>query len=112
MTHRNAALLTTRRRGLAFALGMALCALLPLEAHATISPMGNVLCGVISIIYGNFGRALATLAVISLGVGAMLGKVSWGLALTVATGISVVFCAPSITSFMLISAGAGQGIGC
>jgi len=72
-------------------LGIALCVLLPANAYAVTSPMGAVLCAVVAIIYGNLGRAAATLSVISLGAGAMLGKVSWGLALTVALGIGVVF---------------------
>ncbi len=102
----------SRHLGAALAVGLALCVLLPANAHAVISPMGGVLCGIIEFIYGNFGRALATLAVISLGVGAMLGKVSWGLALTVAAGISVVFGAPFLTKWILGAAMAGAWIGC
>jgi type IV secretory pathway VirB2 component (pilin) len=64
---------------------------------AQATPMGNVLCDVVDfIIYGNLGRGLATLAIIIVGVGATLGKVSWGLAITVAVGISVVFGAYDI----------------
>jgi type IV secretory pathway VirB2 component (pilin) len=37
------------------------------------------------------GRGLATLAICIVGVGALLGKVSWGMAITVAIGISIVF---------------------
>ena len=63
------------------------------------SPMGFVLCSVARwIIYGNLGRGLATLAIVVVGAGAMLGKVSWGLAITVAVGISVVFGAPDIVA--------------
>jgi type IV secretory pathway VirB2 component (pilin) len=61
------------------------------------TPMGDVLCDVVDfVIYGNLGRGLATLAIIMVGVGAMLGKVSWGLAITVAVGISVIFGALGI----------------
>lgn len=88
----------SRRFALCFSLALAVLVCLPGDAYAAASPMGNVLCAIVAIAYGNFGRALATLAVISLGVGAMLGKVSWGLALTVATGISVVFNAHIIVS--------------
>jgi type IV secretion system protein VirB2 len=66
------------------------------------SPMGFVLCSVAKwIIYGNLGRGLATLAIVVVGVGATLGKVSWGLAITVAVGISVVFGAPQIVSALM-----------
>jgi len=66
------------------------------------SPMGFVLCSVAKwIIYGNLGRGLATLAIVVVGVGATLGKVSWGLAITVAVGISVVFGSPSIVTALM-----------
>ena len=61
-----------------------------------VTPMGDVLCTVIGWMTGNLGRGLATLAVSIIGVGAMLGKASWGLALTVGIGIAVIFNAPTI----------------
>src|ERR1700722_9468194 len=84
------------RKATVLMLGLALCVLLPENAHAANSPMGSVLCNIIGIIYGNLGRALATLAIIFLGIGALLAKVSWGLALTVCGGIGVIFSAPWI----------------
>lgn len=69
--------------------------------------MGNVLCKVVDMVMGNMGRGLATLAVIIIGVGATLGKVSWGLAITVAVGIAVIFNAGDIVDRL----GAGGG-GC
>jgi type IV secretory pathway VirB2 component (pilin) len=66
-------------------------------APSNNTPMGDVLCDVVGfVIYGNLGRGLATLAIIMVGIGAMLGKVSWGLAITVAVGISVIFGAIGI----------------
>ncbi|MCE2926149.1 MAG: TrbC/VirB2 family protein [Rickettsiales bacterium] len=65
------------------------------------TPMGQVLCTVVNFMYGNLGRGLATLAVITLGVGALLGKVSWGMAVTVGIGIAVMFNAEAITGMML-----------
>lgn len=75
-------------------------------AYAQQSPMGNVICGVVGIIYGNLGRGLAILSVIVVGIGATLGKVSWGLAITTAIGIAVVFGAVPLTAY-LISGNAG-----
>ena len=73
----------------------------------TDTPMGSVLCAVVGMIYGNLGRGLATLAIVIVGVGATLGKVSWGLAITVAVGISIIFNATSIAGTL------GSGIsGC
>src|SRR5579871_2273231 len=45
------------------------------------SPMGNVTCNILLFLLGNLGRAIAVLAIIVLGIGASLGKVSWGLAI-------------------------------
>ncbi|MDE3015517.1 MAG: TrbC/VirB2 family protein [Pseudomonadota bacterium] len=59
--------------------------------YAQTTPMGSVLCFILAIIYGNLGRAVAVMGVITLGFGAVLGKISWGPAITVAVGISIVF---------------------
>ena len=77
----------------------------------TNSPMGSVLCYVVSLVYGNLGRGLATLAVVIIGIGATLGKVSWGLAITVGIGIAVVFNANLIADAFINASGAGA-IGC
>lgn len=69
-------------------------------AMATNTPMGAVVCGIVSFFYGNLGQGLASLAVIVVGVGATMGKVSWGLAITVACGISVIFNAPNFVGYI------------
>ena len=81
---------------------VALVTLAPELAHADPeqTAMGNVLCKVVDMVYGNLGRGLATLAVIIIGVGATLGKVSWGLAITVGVGISVIFNAENIVDLL------------
>ena len=58
------------------------------------------LCGVISANMGSgkVGPAVASIAVIGLGVGASLGKVSWTSAVVVAVGIAVIFGYPTIVS--------------
>ena len=78
---------------------LALCA--TAYATSTYTPMGDVLCSVVDFFYGNLGRGLATLAIIVLGVGALLGKTSWGLALTVGVGISVMFGAEEIADLLV-----------
>ncbi len=74
-------------------------------ATTSTSPMGDVLCSIVLIVYGNLGRGIATLAVVVIGVGATLGKTSWGLAITVAVGIAVIFNAHAIVNVI------GGGIG-
>lgn len=73
----------------------------PALAAAGQSPMGNVICAIVGIIYGNLGRGLAVLAVIIVGVGGTLGKISWGMAITVAVGIATVFGAVPLVAYLI-----------
>lgn len=84
--------------------------LLPDVAFAVPTPMGNVLCVVVQWFTGNTGKGLATIAVTVIGIGALLGKVSWGMAIIVGIGIAIVFGAAGIVD-ALSSAGPGIG-GC
>lgn len=68
------------------------------------TPMGAVLCQMVEMTGGNFFRGLSTLAVVVVGIGATLGKVSWGLAITVAVGISVVGNAYGIAGLLGVGA--------
>lgn len=70
-------------------------------AQGQNSPMGEVLCNIVEIVYGNLGRGLASLAVIVIGVGATLGKTSWGLAMTVAVGIAVIFNGHIVVGYLI-----------
>ena len=82
-----------------FVLGFTMLSAEP--AMAQQSPMGNVICFIIGIIYGNLGRGLAVLAVIIVGVGATLGKVSWGLAMTVGIGVGTIFGAVPLVAYLI-----------
>lgn len=81
--------------------------MMPDFAHAagTNTPMGNVLCTVTNWFTGNTGKGLATIAVTIIGIGALLGKVSWGMAIIVGIGIAIVFGAATLVNTM----GAGTG---
>jgi len=69
--------------------------------------IGNAMCNVAGWFTGNTGQGLATLAIIVIGVGALMGKVSWGMAIIVGLGIALIFGAAT----MVTSIGAG-GSGC
>ena len=58
--------------------------------------IGDLLCKVADWFTGSIGQGIATLAVIVLGIGALFGKVSQGMAITTMIGISVIFGAPDI----------------
>jgi len=56
----------------------------------------QVFCNAILIFTSTTGKAIATVAVIAVGVGALLGKISWGMALIVVLGVALMFGAASI----------------
>ena len=70
--------------------------------------IGESLCTIVSwFTVGGVGSAVASLAVIFLGIGAFFGKVTWGMALMFATGIFAIFGSSEIVS--AITNGAGTG---
>jgi type IV secretion system protein VirB2 len=84
--------------------------LLPDAALAGVAgggTIGNLLCNVAKWFTGPVGQGIATLAIIVVGLGALMGKVSWGMAIIVGIGVAVIFGAPAIVSEL----GAG-GSGC
>ncbi len=95
--------------------------LLPDVSYAqTDTRIGNVLCTVSKWFTGNTGKGLATIAITVIGIGALLGKVSWGMAMIVGIGVAIVFGAAQIVSSMGAGAaggdvggtGANAGTGC
>lgn len=68
-------------------------ALLPTASWAVGAALCDMIYGVMS---SGLARAIATIGVLMVGVGATLGKVSWTLALTVAVGIAAMFGVSSI----------------
>jgi type IV secretion system protein VirB2 len=75
--------------------------ILPDLAHAgTNTPMGEVLCKVKDWFTGNTGKGLATIAITVIGIGALLGKVSWGMAMIVGVGVAIIFGAVKIVEAM------------
>lgn len=55
-------------------------------------------CNVVTYMTGATGKAIATVAIIAVGVGALLGKISWGMALIVALGVGLIFGAAGIVN--------------
>ena len=60
--------------------------------------IGNVLCNVVEWFNGPIGQGIATLAIIVIGIGALMGKVSWGMAIIVGISVAVIFGAGQIVS--------------
>ncbi|HEU5047437.1 MAG TPA: TrbC/VirB2 family protein [Rickettsiales bacterium] len=69
----------------------------PDAAHATTNnAIEQVFCNVVAVLNGPTGKAIATVAIIAVGIGALLGKISWGMALIVALGVALIFGAGTI----------------
>jgi len=73
-------------------------AMVPEMALAQGETIGDVLCNVVKWFNGRVGQGIATLAIIVIGIGALMGKVSWGMAIIVGIGIAVVFGATTIVN--------------
>src|SRR5262249_39799332 len=73
--------------------------LIPPDAMAaTGGQIGKVLCSVAGWFTGPVGAGIATLAILVIGVGALMGKVSWGMAIIVGIGIAVIFGADPLVN--------------
>ena len=77
------------------------------ETASAADVIGGVLCDVVAWFNGPIGKGIATLAIIIIGVGALMGKVSWGMAIIVGIGVAVVFGASDI-----VDALGGDGASC
>lgn len=71
--------------------------------------IGAVLCNVVKVVTGRAGSAIATLAILIVGIGALMGKVSWGMAIIVGIGVGVIFGAPQIVQMVNTGGGAIGG---
>lgn len=60
--------------------------------------LGNLLCGVVAWFQGTVGAGIATLGIIVLGLGALMGKTSWGAAIITGLGVGTIFGANQIVA--------------
>lgn len=83
-------------------------------ATAVTAPAGldNMFCTVAGWFTGSTGKGLATIAITIVGIGALLGKVSWGMAMIVGVGVAVIFGAASIVEALGVDAPTGGSGGC
>ena len=85
-----------------FCLAVVVTMLPDLSALATSSddPISEAVCTIVSKLTGPVGRAVATVAVVFVGIGLFLGKMSWGLAIAVGIGIGAIFGAAQIVQIV------------
>lgn len=60
--------------------------------------IATVFCNIIKWFTGTTGKGIATIAVIIIGIGALMGKVSWGMAIIVGIGVALIFGAASLVN--------------
>ena len=60
----------------------------------------TVVCNVVKQLTGPIGQAVSTIAVIFIGIGLFMGKISWGLALGIAIGMAMLFGAENIVGWV------------
>jgi type IV secretory pathway VirB2 component (pilin) len=76
--------------------GAGVIAMLPQLSLADTDPLSEPLCAIADWFSGDTGKAIATIAIIFLGIAAFFGKVTWGLALMFAVGVFAIFGASDI----------------
>jgi type IV secretion system protein VirB2 len=79
---------------------------IPLAAHAQdIAPVSSTLTAIHGFLQSTAIRTLAAIAVIGVGITAMLGRMRWAWAGSVIGGIVLIFGADQFVSFFTTSAG-------
>lgn len=82
----------------------AICLYLIPELSYAAAPADNaiaqVVCNVVNQLTGPIGQAVSTVAVIFIGIGLFMGKISWGLALGIAIGMAMLFGAENIVGWI------------
>ena len=69
-------------------------------AATDTSGLSTALCKVVTLLTGTLGQAVAMIALVALGIGIFLGKLSWPLALATAVGITFIFSAGKIVGWI------------
>lgn len=69
--------------------------------------IGQTLCKLTKNLTGGTAKAIATLAIFSVGCGLFMGKMDWKTAAMVACGVGIIFGAPALVQW--ISSNAGDG---
>jgi len=62
------------------------------------SNVGNSICWIADNFEGNAGRGIATIGISTIGILALIGRVTWTQAIVVGTGCSVIFGAPELAA--------------
>jgi type IV secretion system protein VirB2 len=82
----------------------------PTSSGGSGDAIATVLCTIVNALQGGIGKAVATIAIVVLGIGLFLGKLSWPLAVATAIGIGMIFGASELVGWISTGTG-GSGAG-
>ena len=77
-------------------------------SKASSDVVGISMCQVTSILSGGISKAIATLAIFSVGIGLFMGKFNWIIAFATSAGIAVIFNISAILGFITGGSGASN----
>lgn len=80
-------------------------ALLLLPDLALAEPWDDAANKVLQIFTGGLARTIAVIAVVALGIAALVGKLSWQWAIYIIIGIVLIFGAPAIVDYIISATG-------
>ena len=86
-----------------FCIAILLSSLIPNTSFAASDSgdaIASVLCTIVGALQGAIGKAVATIAIVVLGIGLFLGKLSWPLAVATAIGIGMIFGASEMVGWI------------
>lgn len=66
----------------------------------TAGGLQTMVTNIVSVLTGTFGKGIATIAIMAMGIMAMFGKLEWATAVKVIIGIAVTFGAASIVTWL------------
>jgi len=96
---------------------LCIIAFIMIACDAWAAPSNNptaittVLCNVVTTLQGPVGKGIATIALVVLGIGLFIGKLSWPVALATAVGIGIIFGAPQLVTWLAPQATAQACVG-
>jgi len=67
---------------------------------ADSNTLSQTICKAVQLLQGGIGKAVATIAIIVLGLGLFMGKLNWQIALATAIGIGLIFGATGIVGVL------------
>jgi type IV secretory pathway VirB2 component (pilin) len=67
---------------------------------ASNNPLACTLYTIQATLTGALGKGIATIAIVALGIGLFLGKLSWGLAIATSIGVGMIFGADKIVTWL------------